>query len=264
MSPNRSAVDLHLNAGSVLERKKESLLKIFQSYASFAGSANIYRLKSIKFTKLLRNAEILREGVNNLSMNYSFHQLGNTTGRTTSSGLNKSTAESKLFLDEGKIDRLKRCLSPLDVDLIFIKVTGGSREVGTHRSTNSLELSMNMSNLGKSGVDDSVSSTRSMDFEQFLKAVELIAEKLFPEFDLDSALSQMIERHFGKLESTNKQVIESVMNGTESVKRLLAMLKDPEIVSFDSTTILLSRDIGRCTGQAQGISSHILRLLQRP
>ena len=60
-------------------------------------------------------------------------------------------------------------------------------------------------------------SAKLLDFEQFLRTFELIAERIYPEFDQEAAISHIIEVNLKKAMTISEQATDSVVKGCDDV-----------------------------------------------
>lgn len=221
----------------IFERKRNFLYKLFQDYASTNGNANNYKLKSIKFLKMLKNADLLQENTNG----HSQHASGiRTNGRTTP--LNHHAKQSSWGGNQmprtsnpaAKIEDLKRDISTTDFDLIFIKVSGNNKEMlqksGSELNFDVLKSPFTSPKLNSDESRLLLSHGKFLDYSQFLKALEAIAEKLYPEFSLDAAVSYIIEAHLSRASANVNVTTEAKANGSTGIKRLVSLLNDNQIV----------------------------------
>ena len=173
-------------------------------YASLGEPMNTEKMKSIKFHKLLREADILMKG-NSLTQNPREYR------KETQMILNVSTGSS---------DVQKRYLSPIEADMIFVQLTGSKFRTdcnSRNTSYNRRVLSPNIkkpSYLGKKTAVNKVIDNK-LEFATFLKSIEMIALKLYPELDIQSAIKIIIEK-IVRLKSQGK--LESRTMGLHQIK----------------------------------------------
>jgi len=194
----------------VLEKYGLQLQSLFQKYCSYGDPLNTSKLKSSRFMKILRDCGLVSR-YNNIE---------------------------------------KQRLRPVDVDLIYTKVTGIKLPLDTFQSsTTSMSMIMSAINaskviespsnapergpqildFNKKRVTSSAPSAHSMDFDQFLSALKLIAQKLMPDKDQDQALSKLIEDCILPLynEKPNERVVTN-----ETLLGLMELLKNKEMAEF--------------------------------
>lgn len=133
---------------------------------------------------------------------------------------------------EGEGERL---LSPVDCDFIFLKLTGpkfrrdvNERSLSYEKSVRSPKMHQSSYMSKNTNGNDSVTDSK-MEFETFLKAIELIAQKLFPEYDPCTSVSFLIEKHL--LEISIPEVKEERSIGVHHIKILVDLLKNQDVVS---------------------------------
>ncbi len=69
-----------------------------------------------------------------------------------------------------------------------------------------------------------------MNFEHYLKSIELIAGKLYPDYTLEEAVSYIIEKHLLYLIEQNKKQKVEAPTEKQHIKLLMEILKDQEMV----------------------------------
>ena len=69
-----------------------------------------------------------------------------------------------------------------------------------------------------------------MSFEHFLKSIELIAVKLYPDFSTDEVVKFMIKNHFMRLVNPNSLISQKNNKKNQHVRLLMDILKDPLMV----------------------------------
>jgi hypothetical protein len=212
----------------VFDQHAEALHKLFVTYASMGEPTNTSRLKGIKFMKMLRDARVLQQAN---SMNTPAQREGRfERGTAGQSGLGAyEYKEAKMI--EGEDERL---LSPIDCDFIFLRLTGpkfrrdvNERSLSYEKSVKSPKM-LQSSYLSKNSSGNDSMTDSKMEFETFLKALELIAQKLYPEYDPCTSVSHLIERHL--LEISVPEAKEERSIGVHHIKILVDLLKNPDIV----------------------------------
>jgi hypothetical protein len=207
--PNLGSDDVEM-----LEKYGAPLQSLFQKYCSYGDPLNTSKLRSSRFMKILRDCGLVSR-YNNPD---------------------------------------KQRLRPVDVDLIYTKVTGVKLPIEAFQSSMT-SMSMMMSAMSASKVIESPSnapekgpqildfnkkrvtssapSGHSMDFDQFLSALKLIAQKLMPEIDQNQALSKLLEECILPLydEKPNERVVTN-----ETLLALMELLKDKDMAEFMEVT----------------------------
>lgn len=104
----------------VLDQYGDELFEIFSAYSSRGEPSNGYKMKSLQFMRLLKDAKLIKKGVNSLNQKARGFNEGNQIW-----GLKlleeKNSSEKKredLFKSKGKF------LDPIEIDFIFAKLTG--------------------------------------------------------------------------------------------------------------------------------------------
>lgn len=212
----------------VFDQHAEALHKLFVTYASMGEPTNTSRLKCIKFMKMLRDAQILQSSN---SINTPARREGRfDRDNSNQSGLGTyEYKEAKMI--EGEDQRL---LNAIDCDFIFLKLTGPKFRRDVNERSLSYEKSVRSPKMNQSSYmskntygNDSLTDTK-MEFETFLKALELIAQKLYPEYDPCTSVSFLIEKHL--LEISVPEMKEERSIGVHHIKILVDLLKNPDIV----------------------------------
>jgi len=73
-----------------------------------------------------------------------------------------------------------------------------------------------------------LASQNKLEYEGFLKGVEMVSKKLFPDLTLAKAAAKVIEKHLLKLEKEIDLVQKT--NGSKPLKVLVDLLQDMKIV----------------------------------
>lgn len=187
MSQSISALNLDQLGLESLEKYLERLQRIFQAYCSFGEPMNTTRLKSSKLIKMLKDCHLLKESKGVESFDVS---------------VNGSSS-----------------LSKVDIDLMFSKLTGNfanpSKRNGITLGPKSHLSLQNSSSIGR------------MEFQQFLKALETISQKIYPECLIEEAYITLVENHILQLETDWSQ-----QRGVNSqyIKTLMDMLRDEDVI----------------------------------
>lgn len=196
------------------EKNKDTLLSIFQKYCSYGEPLNTTRLKSAKFMKMIRDCNLF--------------------------GLSKAMKSN-----DSQINVLK----PVDVDLIYAKVTGIKIISEKSMSGISQIMSSTMSNIKISesqmsprkteygfsekrgaGVKGSANvSIKMMEFEQFVSGLELISKKIFPELNNEESLEKIICQYIIPLD---KATISDRGISNDTLQNLMQLLKESGMTKF--------------------------------
>jgi p25-alpha len=136
----------------------------------------------------------------------------------------KSSKLIKMLKDCGVLDTNEtssgtNAITKVEVDLIFSKLTRSHANPGKSAKTGfapKSHLSLQSSNV-----------VGRMDFHQFLKALEVLAEKLYPGLNIDEAYMNLIENCIMQLDTD-----ASSQRGLHSqyVNKLMEMLKDEDMI----------------------------------
>ncbi|EAR83293.2 hypothetical protein TTHERM_00992940 (macronuclear) [Tetrahymena thermophila SB210] len=196
----------------LIDQFSDRLLTIFQSYCSFGDAMNTQWMKSSKYTKLMREANIIN--INTIQNQGSVMQNQNSL---------QACSEDN-----------NRYLTGCDIDLIFIKASK-KRSAQTFNQASQSDLNK----------QDTIKQQQRLDFEQFLVSLEMVAQKLYKEISLQEGLSQLLQNNIlpvlerevnsndnkkNNSSSISKSVHSSTQN--EHVSILMEILKDQEIVEL--------------------------------
>ncbi|KAL4460259.1 hypothetical protein ABPG74_000010 [Tetrahymena malaccensis] len=196
----------------LIDQFSDRLLTIFQSYCSFGDAMNTQWMKSSKYTKLMREANIIN--INSIQNQGSVMQNQNSL---------QACSEDN-----------NRYLTGCDIDLIFIKASK-KRSAQTNNQSSQSDLNK----------QDTIKQQQRLDFEQFLVSLEMVAQKLYKEISLCEGLSQLLQNNIlpvlekevnqndnrkNNSSSISKSVHSSTQN--EHVSILMEILKDQEIVEL--------------------------------
>jgi hypothetical protein len=130
-----------------------------------------------------------------------------------------------------------RTLSQIDADMIFVSLTGSKalkdmneRNLGYDKNVKTPSIGY-FNHLHKSTAQ--VHATSKLDYEGFLRAIEMMASKLLPEWEIGKGVRYLVEKHFLKLDQQITQVAleqNKAVSG-QPLQLLVDILKDPEMVS---------------------------------
>jgi hypothetical protein len=201
------------DAMGALEKYGDSLNLLFTSYATCGEPNNTTKLKSIKFHKLLRDAQIM-QNVNSIS--------SNPVSQTNRS--RDSVASGSGF---------RKYLNPIEVDLIFVQLTGSKfRKEVNRRASKDYQSNIKTpvinapSYMSQKSLKDKQIEGK-LEFESFLKAIELVAEKAYPNKQLPQAVESIIKRLLRLLPSID---YEQKVAGLHHIACLKDILTNEEYV----------------------------------
>ena len=125
----------------------------------------------------------------------------------------------------------------MDADIIFVKLTG-SKQMKEVFVNLPYDKKVNSPNLGyfnhllKNTLNiPNNSSLGKLEFEGFLKAIEMIALKIYPEYDLDQSIKYVLENYILTVEHNIINLpIEKGIANIQPLKTLGEILKNPEMV----------------------------------
>ena len=212
----------------IFEEYTDDLICVFEAFATIGEPMNTEKLKSIKFHKLLRAAGILGKG-NSLNSNPKEYQ------RNIQMILDISTGSSEI--------KSKRFLSPIDADFIFVQLTGSkfrndcnSRNATYNRRVMSPSIKK-PSYLGKNTAINKVVDSK-LEFATFLKAIEMIALKMYPELDVTNSVKIVIEKI---IKLKNMPNVEKRTAGFHQITNLKEILNDETLMEIMS---VIHKNIG--------------------
>lgn len=134
------------------------------------------------------------------SMNTSNNQKGNTPTALTPQQ-RKPLKNQMSTQKEEKGDA--RYLSKIDMDFMVAKLTGLNWIKSFNKQANIYDSKVNSPKLGFVSHlhknDSSLGAKGKIEFEHFLKLLEIISEKLYPELELEQSLQIIIENHILKV-----------------------------------------------------------------
>lgn len=125
-------------------------------------------------------------------------------------------------------------MTNIDCDLIFAKLTGNDF-IKSFKEKQSISVKslhapsighkQHLSMKGCNGIQG------KMEFPQFIKSLELICEKKFPELEIERAFTALIEKNLlFLLSSLEKQRLNEKTFGNNKIEILDELMKDSEIV----------------------------------
>ena len=193
------------------EKYRDQVRSVFEKYCAFGEPLNTTRLKSAKFLKMLRDCRLVAPTA----------VLSPSTGATVQ-------------------------LKAVDADLIYAKVTGIKLPTDPSQSVSGLGQSVMISTYSLAPSGPSVSGPsldfgkkrpttsanavgKMMDFEQFLAALVLVAQKLMPDLESDQSVAKVIEECLLPLDST-LATERTVSNDT--LVTLMNLLKEKEMTRY--------------------------------
>lgn len=137
--------------------------------------------------------------------------------------------------------KLNRFLSPIDSDLIFSKINGLKRNFSEKKITYDQSLATpNFEN--KEFYSPSSTTHGKLEFYGFIKALEMICKKIYPEINLDISLNFIWNNHLSILLMTleKNQSTERAIN-SHQIDTLTNLLQDPNTVILNLLIILLKK-----------------------
>ncbi len=205
----------------LFEKYYENILKVFQHYSSFMEPLNNSRLHAFKFIKLLREAGLLQVSFVS-QLFYNWIKWNNYP-------------ENSFKILQGLLPAPGGpSLSVADADIIVSSLTGPKqvREVNDKKLNFDQEVETpyigEINYLYKDNPLKLASQGR-LEMTAFLKSIELMSKKLYPDEALAQAAAQIIEKHILKLEQEIKQVQKE--QGSKPLKMLVDLLQDMEAVN---------------------------------
>jgi len=196
-SLHRSQSPTHPYYHPAIEQYKQRLQTIFQAYCSFGEPMNTTKLKSTKYHRMLRHCGLLRP------------------------------RDQKEFKECGR--RESYPLEQVDVDLMFVKLTVADTNPMRPYSALTKDKSPNLGYVNHLSHKRPRAADSKMDINQFLRSVEVLAEKVYPDEDLVSAITLLAENYFLALEN---QKSEERGIGDYHIKVLMTALADEKMVEL--------------------------------
>ncbi|OMJ92851.1 hypothetical protein SteCoe_4300 [Stentor coeruleus] len=95
-------------------------------------------------------------------------------------------------------------ITAVEIDLIFSRLTGLKKQISKSRKI-----------------------TASIEFRQFLKALELISKKVYPEQPVQEAFNSLLEEHILKLEA---QLSEERASNSKAIQEIMEQFKAEEVI----------------------------------
>ena len=135
--------------------------------------------------------------------------------------------QDKMSKSTTNLAKLNRYLSSIDSDLIFSKLKGGNKNPNDKKYDKNIhtpELGLREFYSGSQG------SHGKLDFMNFVKSIEMISLKLFPEFPLETSLNYLWNNHLSILLKTlEKNKIDERSIGNNKIEELGELLKNKDI-----------------------------------
>jgi hypothetical protein len=212
-------LDLKPDCIAVLEKNKEVLLRIFRAYSSFCGSTTTYKMKCVKLIKLLKHAQLLAE------TDISKDELI-LSGAKSAKSFREKSVDKLLKSPNMNTPRNKTMLKAVDLDLLFVKLTSYQAFKLTRDSTEDL---LNTSPPGPR-IQKYHNLQGKLEFEHFLKALEIISGRLYPDLEDDVALQKIIDINLNQITPERNGALELVDTKLAHVKKLMDLLKNADVV----------------------------------
>jgi len=199
----------------LFEKHYYNLLKVFQYYCSFGEPLNSTRLHAFKFTKLLKEAGLLQFSTNTAYPEAGFRIL---QGISPAAGAPTITVA--------------------DADIIVAGLSGPKivRELNEKKMNYDPNVEtpfIGYLNYLYKNNPLNLATQNKLEYEAFLKGIEVVAKKLFPDLTLAKAAAKIIEKNLLKLEKEISQVQKTT--GSKPLKVLVDLLQDMKIVEFLGT-----------------------------
>lgn len=213
----------------IFEKFSEPLGQLFQLYAGFGEPLNNTKMKTFKLHKLLRDSGLLSLQQNSISSRPRFAN----SARDRSSFTSDSKLRPPLATQQVE-------LSPVDVDLILVKLTGSkfcqevnkpvvgkwpqvsSSTLGSFQSMRSHTRLAKPSYMSQASLLGNKSVEGKLEFETFLKSIEMIAQKLKPNLAVGQAVEEVVLKHLLPLLAASD--CESRVSGLHQAARLKEVL----------------------------------------
>lgn len=195
---------------TLFEKHYYALLKVFQYYCSFGEPLNSTRLHAFKFTKLLKEGGLLQFAPNTAYPESGFRILQGIAAPVGAPTLTVADADIIVASLSG----------PKQVREINDKKMNYDKDVETP-FIGYLNYLYKNNPLG-------LATQNKLEYEAFLKGIEQVAKKLYPDLALAKAAAKIIEKNLLKLEKEIGQVQKT--NGSKPLKVLVDLLQDMKIV----------------------------------
>ena len=179
----------------LVEKYLENLQPLFEKYCSFGDPLNTTHLRSSKFIKLLRDAGI----------------LSSTTDISTS-----------------QVHEKNNFLRQMDADIIYSKITSIKYTQKQDMLGSSISQSKFLDSPNKFE-EKTKAVGGKMNFDMFLVALKMIAEKILPDDPIEKSMTFIIENYLLKLKQ-NESAERDVTNS--QLLELMNILKDSEVVKL--------------------------------
>ena len=184
------------------------ILKVFQFYSSFGEPLNSTRLHSFKFIKLLKEAGLL-----------------NNTAIVPEGGF--KILQGLPFIPENP------SVTVAEADIIVASLTGPKQINEVNNKNIHYDTDVETPFIGQihylyKNNPLNLATQGKLEFEAFLKAIEMLSKKLYPEEALAKAAAKIIEKHLLKLQQEIDQLQKS--NGSKPLKVLVDLLQDMQMV----------------------------------
>ena len=179
----------------LVEKYLENLQPLFEKYCSFGDPLNTTHLRSSKFIKLLRDAGI----------------LSSTTDISTS-----------------QVHEKNNFLRQMDADIIYSKITSIKYTQKQDMLSSSISQSKFLDSPNKFE-EKTKAVGGKMNFDMFLVALKMIAEKILPDDPIEKSMTFIIENYLLKLKQ-NESAERDVTNS--QLLELMNILKDSEVVKL--------------------------------
>lgn len=128
--------------------------------------------------------------------------------------------------------QLKRYLTVIDSDLMFSKLKGFKRDF--YEKKMSYDKKIKSPEFGiKEFYSNSTANDGKLDFMHFIKSIEMICLKLYPEYSLEISLRYLWIHHLSVLLKTlEKNKIDERTVGTNKAEMLTELLQNKDIVRY--------------------------------
>jgi len=190
---------------NVFEKNKESLNALFRKYCVVAlGENETSRTRAFGIVKLFKQARLMK-GIGNQE---EMRVQGN-------------------ILDDDEVNPQARLIKHMELDLFLRELTSQN----LLRANNLKILSQNQNQDEENiSINNKDPKDRCDSFLDFLKSIQYVSSHVYPQFELDVAISYVIENHLFPLLKEKKLPSEEIeLRG--QVKKIVNLLSEPELVS---------------------------------
>jgi hypothetical protein len=221
-----TSVEFKPNTAKVFEHNKNFLQNLFKSYCTHSGGMDAYKMKSIRVIKMMKDANILKV---NILFNLPTTSKEGETPITNSP--NKRASSKHLRSISKDLNTKRRQVDIRDLDLFIVRLISSNPLRSSTASMNKSCEFLSPTHRDEEGFQFQFKAQGKLEFNQFLKIIEFVAIKLYPELDDDIAIQCLIEKHLANLIDQDREKSDQV-DTKGYLKKLMELLKNQAVV-FD-------------------------------